>query len=135
MALFYDLPKYDVETAETIVSCVRKYMSLIGLDSWQVKVEFTVPDEVEDVVPAATCLPSAEYFMAELGFDLDYFRRHPDQTEGYVRHELLHCIVRPLAQTAWNLGAEEKTIRFFEELVTSQLDRMPVWDIVESEEE
>lgn len=120
-----------------IQALVKKFTQLIGLERWDIKVQFCEMNDAK-----ATCEADPEYFKATIKFDLTSFPE--DEDRDYVVHELLHCLVwvlsgpaDALAKTLPEPGDKfgKEVIREAEERLTSLLEQMPVWSELETDEE
>jgi hypothetical protein len=103
---------------------VAAWQIRLGLTGWTVRVEFG-PDAEE---AEASCLAQPEYRTAVLTFDLTKLRAA--DVERTVAHELIHCLVWPLANAANALAkgdrAAEEWVRTEEEALTTALEHLLV---------
>ena len=95
-----------------------------GLQQWTIGVTFV---RLEDADAHAACNPSWEYKDAMLYFDLGH-ERWSDLSVTVVRtvaHELLHCVINPLATAARDNAKDAALVAKIEEMVVTHLERLP----------
>ncbi len=112
-----------------LLNAIERYKVLLGLERWNIDVRFD-----EKLKDAGNCDYKPEYMQATISFNpKDISLADVDE---YARHELLHCIVAPLAQVADFVRERDKNsremVREAEERVVSQLELLPLWDELES---
>jgi len=98
----------------------------------------SVPAHGEDSEVYACCEPSPNYYFARLHFD-PYHSGWETKEKGEigpcVRHEMIHALISPLTMYAYSLARGnkdvERALNDLEEQVTTTLETMPVWDLVE----
>ena len=130
-----DMPAWGEQykdLAEAILSLVAYYRTVLGLEHWDIKVHLKEICET-DATTAADCGAEPEYYAADVTFYLAILAERPvEELPGFVRHELLHVWLWPLATMANDLTENkfEKVVMRLDERVTSDLERMPVWDLL-----
>lgn len=101
---------------------VAYWQTRLNLTGWDVAVAFGPDPDGAD----ASCLAKPEYRSAVVTFDLALLK--PADVERTVVHELLHCLVWPLANAANALAkgdkAAEEWVRTEEETLTTALERL-----------
>ena len=106
--------------------CIRIWKRRLGLQAWQFTLFF---HRLPDSEGKAYCIAEPEYRTAKLGFDLE--RVTDVEIEGFVRHEVLHCLIWSIAKLALDMADEDKVlierVRIEEETLTTLLDSLPVW--------
>ena len=93
------------------------------LTHWRITILFEVDEEDGS---EAACSASPEYLAAEVRFDLAQIE--PDEVDAYVIHELSHCLIWPLANTAQSLcgtdAAHLENVREREEGLATTIERL-----------
>ena len=118
------------DLSHKIVNSMDRHIRLLGLEHWSFEIRWESP--LEGGRYGAETRASPEYYDATVTFDLDVIAVRSDQVDQYVRHELIHCIVWPLAEAGQLLAGDSEGARELigriEERVTSDLERLPLWD-------
>lgn len=83
---------------------VFDYIPLLGLDNWDIDIQYHGERNGDHPNRAADCLARSEYFMASLNFYLPSFIDSWDEERfGYIEyivaHELCHAVVRVMRGT------------------------------------
>jgi len=133
MIIFED-PDNLSPTAVKIKRYLELYDDALGFADWQIYVRYCRVQKEQDnwpeIADKADCEHKSEYYKAFLRFDLELLAAKPDEElAAFVRHELLHIIVGPLADFTLELtktDAEEIEVGFLEERTVSDLERMPI---------
>ena len=111
-------------TKGEVMARLRVWQERLLLHQFAFSVEFG-PDPTEERADA-DCAAAPEYMEAHLRFDLKAIPRA--RLDAYVRHELLHCYVEPLAHYAAFLcnGDKDKleAVRHFEEELVTNFQRV-----------
>ena len=105
-----------------VTRTVSRYLRLLGLDRWQVRIAFGPVDET-DPECYASCEAQPEYSQALLSFDVSHASfGKKESIDALVRHEVLHIVVSPMS-------AEDTDYQ--EEQVVTALERAPMWRLLE----
>lgn len=108
-------------TRRGVGSKVRWWQRQLGLQAWTIQTTFQKEGD-ED----ASCSAQPEYQFAILYFDLD--KIEPALIDSYIVHELVHCLVWPLANTARALALDDPSklewVRTEEESLTTRLEML-----------
>lgn len=126
-----ELEKYQT-LQNVILGLVELYGPLMGLHEWKIKVKFAEVN-AEDAGIGADCVAEPEYYNAEITFYLgNLAEREVDELPAFVRHEMLHILMWPFGQlvNALTNNSFEKAFTLVDERVTSDLERMPIWELV-----
>lgn len=123
--------------AKKVVKYLRIYEKELGFTKWQLYVRYCQIGKKRrkwtELNNKADCESSAEYYKAYLRFDLELLSQKSDgELARFVRHELLHAVVSPLANFALELAksdAERYQVGILEEHTVSDLERMPIMDL------
>lgn len=116
------------EIQDKIISYIEIYSKMIGIGGWDIVVGF----KKLGVDELGQCEAEVEYYRTVVTFDSVKLEEKDDtKIRKTVIHELLHCLVWQLAEVATHLAPNEhkEFIQSFEERVTTDLERMPVWNL------
>lgn len=106
-----------------------KWAGKLGLGDWDVDVVFPEANYKD----TANCDAAPEYKQAVVYLNLT--KIDESHLQDYIRHELLHAILWPLASIANDLARGDavllEQVRKAEERVCTDLETMPLWDEVD----
>jgi hypothetical protein len=131
-------PKTHPALVKFIVSKLRLYHTLLGLEDYEVDVTFA---QVDDALGAES-EAQPEYRKTSYTFDLTHLAARPKhEVEIFVRHEVFHTWLWPYSyicdtlacmvqgsDTAGKLGGIEKIVKQAEETLATAFERLPLWD-------
>lgn len=106
-------------THRQAVRAVKKWQKVLHLEDWTLTVIVAPQNDCE-----ACCLASPEYRAAKIMFDP--VKVAPDELDTYAKHEMIHCVVWPLASVAHTLAKDDAValewVRQAEEGLTTALE-------------
>lgn len=102
-------------TKKQIIKKTREYQSLLGLDNWNIKVEFK-KNKNKNV--NGTCYPDSRYLQALIEYNENSLRNIEDQT---IIHELVHCITAEIVGYAEANSGGDEWLDYFNERITSEI--------------
>lgn len=114
-------------TRKKIERLVRTWQSRLGLDSWDIILDWTNPSPSEN---DADCWRSDDYDRAKLRFNADFSKWTDIFAERIVIHELLHVITRDIDRVIADLDGEihrdvfTQTNRRYEHEIEGLVDRL-----------
>lgn len=119
---------------ELIERTARHVQAQLGLSDWDIRIH--VQEVTDDISPgrrlSGASISYPEYKAADIYFDPEQIVFSHDELDKLVRHELMHVMLSPLVQVCdlWAHGdpARERFVTYVHELVTTQLERMPLWE-------
>jgi hypothetical protein len=110
-----------------LINTFQYYGKWMGMDSWNIRITYATVDnnyvmETEQ---------RSEYYGLYITVDLQVIQE--SQMKEYVRHELFHGLMGIYAEAVDAVAGPKarKALHILEERVTSDLERMPLWDILE----
>lgn len=99
---------------------VRWWQKRLGLNGWDIKVQFGKMDDGAD----AACMASPEYRSCVVHFDLE--KIPPETLDAYVSHEVTHALCWSLANAAHSMAGGDKSkeewVRTEEESLVTALE-------------
>ena len=115
---------------DAVYECLKLYQDRLGLSHWDISLVFREAGWKR----SATCTAEPEYRKAIITLNLH--RIKPEDLSAYIRHELFHCYVWPMAQMFMDFIEDgdkfmQEQIRQKEEALTTAFEMMPLWDELE----
>lgn len=102
------------QTERKIAKFVKKWRPLLGLNSWDISLQFFAGVYIQaDGVPStgsdASCHASWPYMSATIAFDTDSLSNYTDRDlEVVVVHELAHVLVNEMREPDPDVAHEER---------------------------
>lgn len=115
-------------TESEVRKCVKFWKKRLQLQDWTINVKIAeVSKALDDVDVRACCEAFPEYKKALIEFDDT--RIEPENLDGYVIHELLHCHITGFANISDKLSGglsddKKVVITYHEEALASAMERL-----------